>query len=67
MPLFRPLLASLMFLAFAGSAAAVVTETAERPSLEVKTVNGEDWRLSDRSGASRDTASRSRGASTTSA
>ncbi|MCB1564271.1 MAG: TlpA disulfide reductase family protein [Lysobacteraceae bacterium] len=47
MPLFRPLLASLMFLAFAGSAAAVVTETAERPSLEVKTVNGEDWRLSD--------------------
>lgn len=41
---FRPLLAALL-LGLALPAAAVVTETAEQPTLKVTTVSGEEWSL----------------------
>ena len=49
MTLFRSLLLMLL-LGVAGTAAAITTETVDRPSLKIKTVDGNDWDLAEQRG-----------------
>lgn len=50
MSLIRLMLTGLVLLFATTAVGAVVTETAERPTLRVKTMDGSDWRLADQRG-----------------